>query len=86
MRCRHPTYQSIDVHDSDLRARISVGDFCQVRRLVLENAVDQRNVLQHLVADFSDVAWLVGPVLRACQSTLTRKPVLRRELQRRYVL
>lgn len=86
MRCRQATYQSIDVHDSDLRARISVGDFCQVRRLVFEDVVDQRNVLQHLVADLGDVAWLVRPVLCACQSTLARQPVLRRQLQRRYVL
>ena len=69
-----------------MRARVSVGDFCQVRRLVLEDVVDQRNVLQHLVADLGDVAWLVGPVLRTRQSTLARQSILRGKLQRRYVL
>lgn len=80
------TYQSIDIHDSNLRARELVDDFCQVWRLVLEDVVDQRNILQHLVADLGDVAWLVWPVLCLRQSTLTRQPVLRGQLQRRYVL
>lgn len=80
------TYQSIDVHDSDVCTWVSVDDFCQVRRLVLEDSVDQRNILQHLVADLGDVARLVRPVLRTRQSTLTRKPVLWGQVQRCHVL
>lgn len=80
------TYQSIDVHDSDVCTWVSVDDFCQVRRLVLEDSVDQRNVFEHLVADLGDVARLVRPVLRTRQSTLTRKPVLWGQVQRCHVL
>jgi hypothetical protein len=58
------TYQSVDVHDSNVRAWELFYNLCQVRRLVLEDVVDQRNILQHLVADLGDVARLVGPVLR----------------------
>jgi hypothetical protein len=58
------TYQSIDVHDSNVCAWESLDNLCQVRSFVLENIVDQRNVLQHLVADLSNIARLIGPVLR----------------------
>lgn len=49
--------------------------FCglgQVRRLILEDGVDQRDVLVHLVADLGDIVGLVGPVLSSLQSTLAR--------------
>ena len=63
-----------------------VDNFGQVRCLVLEDIIDQRNVLQHLVADLGDVARLVRPVLRSRQATLARQSVLWGQLQRRHVL
>jgi hypothetical protein len=80
------TYQTVDVHDSNVRAWELLHDLGQVRRLVLENSVDKRNVFEHLVADLGDVARLIRPILRSFQTSLTRETVLWRQLQRRHVL
>lgn len=80
------TYQAINVHDSNLRTREALGDLCQIRRLVLEDRIDQRHVLEHLLADLGDVARLVFPVLRSRQSAFAGQAVLRRQIQRCDVL
>lgn len=80
------TYQSVDVHNSNMCTWELFDNLRQVRRLVLEDSVDQRNVLQHLVADLGDVAWLVEPILCALQAALARQSVLWEQVQRRHIL